>query len=185
MSRERLRSQRPPVRWSRPAAILPVLVLFVATTAQADVKKKPPSSSNVTRPPSAFTPKPDLKAWVESDGSIAIQNVGQTSVSAVEVKVSCKVLQATRRGQTCGQPFQNGLWQTTVHPKPGTKQAPIKLSPGNQTLTQTGPGWVMMYPAVPTWAKGTYEFNVLVDPANKILESDKANNIASGTVIRP
>jgi len=184
MSRKRVRNDRPTVRWSRRAAILPALVLLVATTVKADVKKKPPSS-NVTPPPSAFTPKPDLKAWVESDGSIAIQNVGQTSVSAVEVKVSCAVLQATRRGQACGQPFQSGLWQPTVHPKPGTKQAPIKLSPGNQTLTQTGPGWAMMYPAVPTWEKGTYKFTVFVDPANKILESDKSNNSATGTVIKP
>jgi subtilase family serine protease len=42
----------------------------------------------------------------------------------------------------------------------------------------------MIYPAMPTWKKGTYQFTAKVDSTNKINEENEANNNASAPVTK-
>ena len=148
----------------------------------ADVKKQPPIT-NVSPPPSGLTPKPDLKVWIEGDGSIAVQNVGDANVNGQFVVKSPARCFKRRFGARPAAPRSrtaSGNPRSTCRP---LQSGSIKMSPGQQTLIQKGPGWAMLYPAVPSWAKGTYKFAATVDPAGVIQEKSKSNNGAAATVV--
>ena len=132
-----------------------------------------------------FLGKPDLTISIESDGVMAVRNIGTADVpSSFTVHVTCTVTKASTRGQTCGAPFVNGVYQPDLTLPSGHGNAPIKLSPGQQTYIQYGPGWAMIYPAMSTWTKGTYQFTAKVDSTNKINEISEANNDASAPVTK-
>ena len=154
------------------AMLFLVLASAVAVAAQ-------PNSSNL------LPGKPDLLISIDSDGVMAVRNMGSGDVpSSFTVHVTCTVTTPSTRGQTCGAPFANGVYQPNLTLPAGHGNAPIKLSPGQQTYIQYGPGWAMIYPAMPTWKKGTYQFTAKVDSTNKIKEENEANNNASAPVTK-
>ena len=135
----------------------------------------------------SLTPaRPDLTISIEPDGVLAVRNIGTADVpSSFTVHVTCTVTTATTRGQTCGAPFVNGVYDPGLTLPAGHGNAPVKLSPGGQSYIQYGPGWAMIYPAMQTWKKGTYKFTAKVDSASKITELNESNNDASATVTKP
>jgi hypothetical protein len=143
------------------------------------------SAVAVTAQPNLFPGKPDLLISIGSDGVMAVRNMGSGDVpSSFTVHVTCTVTTPSTRGQTCGAPFVNGVYQPSLTLPAGHGQSPIKHSPGQQTLIQYGPGWAVIYPAMPTWTKGTYQFTAKVDSTNKIDEENEANNNASALVTK-
>ena len=154
------------------AMLFLVLGSAVAVTAQ-------PNDKNL------FPAKPDLIISIDSDGVMAVRNVGPGDVpSSFTVHVTCTVTTPSTRAQTCGAPFVNGVYQPNLTLPSGHGQAPTKLSPGQQTYIQYGPGWAVIYPAMPAWTKGTYQFTAKVDSTNKIYELSEANNDASAPVTK-
>ena len=154
------------------AMLFLVLGSAVAVTAQPNDKNP-------------FLGTPDLIISIDSDGVMAVRNVGTGDApSSFTVHVICTVTTPSTRGQTCGAPFVNGVYQPNLTLPSGHGQAPTKLSPGQQTYIQYGPGWAVIYPAMPAWTKGTYQFTAKVDSTNKIYELSEANNDASAPVTK-
>ena len=132
-----------------------------------------------------FPAKPDLVVSIDPDGVMAVRDLGPGDVPAsFTVHVTCTVTTATTRAQKCGSPFANGAYDPSLTMPAGHGNAPVKLSPGQQSYIQYGPGWAMIYPAMPTWTKGTYQFTAKVDSTNKIDETNEANNSASAVVTK-
>lgn len=153
-------------------------VLFLLLASAVAVAAQPNSSP-------LFPGKPDLVISIDSDGVMAVRNIGSGDVpTSFTVHVTCTVTTASTRGQTCGSPFANGVYQPNLTLPAGHGNAPVKLSPGQQSYIQYGPGWAMIYPAMPTWKKGTYQFTAKVDSTNKINEENEANNNASAPVTK-
>lgn len=133
----------------------------------------------------ASAPKPDLKVWINPDGTVAVQNVGDASaIGNIVVKITCEVRQATVPGQKCAPPFAAGAYGKTLALPAGYKQAPVKLqppisSPNNEKI---GPGWFMVYPSS-AWTSGKYQLIATVDAG--VQDKNKTNNGASATVMKP
>jgi hypothetical protein len=176
---------------------LAVLAVATAlTTAAAAMAAPAPSKPQTGKPlavasPAVTMPLPDITMRVETDGTIAIQNIGDVSVpKPFGVDLQCKVKTATVRGQKCGGPFDaTGRWFPVLTLPPGTKEAPLKESPGQVTFIKYGPGWAMLYPAVPSWPKGVYTISGCAnpnpaDPAKVVREKTKNNNCSFADVTR-
>lgn len=159
---------------------------FPCVAAADTPKKSPPLSVATPSSPSVSFPRPDLKAWIEDDGSIAIQNVGNADVSGpFKARVFCVGVQPESiKGRCAFPPFHWGQWETTIHMKPGYQQAPIKEQPGTLILSKNGPGWTMVYPAVLLWPSGSYDLAVKADAQDVVAEKNEANNSARRLVVR-
>jgi hypothetical protein len=170
-----------------------IFALFAATLSVVPVP--PAAGANAPPKPGASKPPvarpkiplllPDIAMSIATDGSVSIQNVGDANVpKPFLVQLDCKVVTATQRRQTCGNPFDaNGRWLVTVTLPAGHKEAPLKESPGQVTFIRYGPGWAMLYPAVPSWPNGVYNLAGCAnpdpaDPAKRIREKTKNNNCA-------
>ena len=135
--------------------------------------------------PNVFDVMPDLIITIDPDGVMAVRNIGSSDVpSSFVVHVTCSVTTPSTRGQICGAPFVNGVYQPTLTLPAGHGNAPVKLSPGQQPYIQYGPGWAVIYPSMPTWTKGKYQFTAQVDSTNKITEKSESNNSASAAVTK-
>ena len=156
---------------SRKMFVLFSLALAMAVAAAAQMPKV------------VFTP--DLVISIDPDGVMAVRNIGDGDVkSSFIVHVTCTVTTATTRAQKCGAPFVNGDYQPSLTLPAGHGLAPVKLSPGQQAMIQYGPGWAVLYPAMPTWEKGKYQFTAKVDSTDKIHEISETNNSATATVTK-
>jgi len=165
-------------RTLRTASGLALLALAGASAFAADKTGKPPPSN-------AFAPKPDLKVWIDPDGTVAVQNVGDASaIGNIVVKITCEVRQATVPGQKCAQPFAAGAYGKTLPLPAGYKQAPVKLQPpiSHPNNEKIGPGWFMVYPST-AWTSGKYQLIATVDAG--VQDKDRTNNGASATVMTP
>ncbi len=176
------------------AAFLAVLAMGATLAAVAAPAPSKPATSQPVSPAGPVTtmPLPDITMKVETDGTIAIRNIGDVSVPRpFGVDVQCKVKTPTQPHQRCGNPFDaGGRWFPMITLPPGTNQAPLKESPGQQTIIKYGPGWAMLYPAVPSWPKGVYTISGCAnpnpaDPAKVVREKTKNNNCSFADVTRP
>ncbi len=153
-----------------------------------------PSESRAVAPsrPVVAMALPDIAMKIETDGTVAVQNIGDVNVGKpFGVDLMCNVKTATVPSQTCGAPFDAaGRWFQSITLPPGTKQAPLKEAPGQQTFIRYGPGWAMLYPAIPSWRKGVYTLSGCAnpnpaDPAKRVAEKTKNNNCSFADVTRP
>ena len=173
---------------------LSVVTLTAAVAAGAAAPQ--PNKPDASRPGPAASPVvtmllPDILMKIETDGTIMIQNIGDANVTKpFGVDIKCTVKTATVRNQKCGNPFDaSGRWFPMLTLPPGTKQAPLKENPGQQTYIRYGPGWAMLYPAVPSWHKGVYNLSGCAnpnpaDPAKRVREKTMNNNCSFADVTR-
>lgn len=162
----------------RTASALTLFALAGARVLAADNTGKPPPSN-------AFAPKPDLKVWIDPNGTVTVQNVGDASATGnIVVKITCEVRQSSVPGQKCAQPFAAGAYTKTLPLPAGYKQAPVKPQPpiSPPSNEKFGPGWFMVCPSA-AWTSGKYQLIATVDAGAQ--DKDKTNNGASATVMKP
>jgi hypothetical protein len=178
------------------AAALTLTVALASGAVLADDTKEPPRTAAKAPDVKIAAAAPDLEVSLYADGTVAIRNTGAAAGGSLAVRLRCTP-QPGRTGTPagCGSPFNEQRIRiggtavvTHTYQLPlggGSSSAPIKLQPGSQTVSQSGPGWIMIYPATPTWSPGGYEITAEVDVGNTFQESDETNNTATKSIQLP
>jgi hypothetical protein len=163
------------------------LVLSLAAPAVAEQTNKPASSVPRTVGTSAGATinllRPDFRGFPDGQYIFVMNGGDKDYTGPLDVKATCKPATPNPPANACGPNFPNGTYthhEAKFAQGHGPAVAPVKGSGNAQQVS--GYGWQAYYMGLPA---GTFEITILIDPRNKVAESNEGNNFATKTITIP